>query len=102
MVRVLIVEDERKLAQVLASALEAEHYDVVVAAGVEVMTRVPMGASMADGKFGPILGWLQEKVYRQGRRYRPADLVKRVTGETMKPDAFIAGMRRKFADIYGV
>ena len=27
-------------------------YDVVVAAGVEVMTRVPMGASMADGKFG--------------------------------------------------
>ena len=30
-VRVLVVEDERKLAQVLASALQAEHYDVVVA-----------------------------------------------------------------------
>jgi len=30
-VRVLVVEDERKLAQVLASSLEAEHYDVVVA-----------------------------------------------------------------------
>ena len=29
-VRVLVVEDERKLAQVLASALNAEHYDVVV------------------------------------------------------------------------
>ena len=29
--RVLVVEDERKLAQVLASALEAEHYHVVVA-----------------------------------------------------------------------
>ena len=29
--RVLIVEDERKLAQVLASALQAEHYDVAVA-----------------------------------------------------------------------
>ena len=29
--RVLIVEDERKLAQVLTSALEAEHYDVVAA-----------------------------------------------------------------------
>jgi DNA-binding response OmpR family regulator len=29
---VLVVEDERKLAQVLASALQAEHYDVVVAA----------------------------------------------------------------------
>jgi DNA-binding response OmpR family regulator len=30
-VRVLIVEDERKLGQVLASALQAEHYEVVVA-----------------------------------------------------------------------
>ena len=30
--RVLVVEDERKLAQILATALQAEHYDVVVAA----------------------------------------------------------------------
>ena len=29
--RVLVVEDERKLAQILASALQGEHYDVVVA-----------------------------------------------------------------------
>ena len=29
--RILVVEDERKLAQALASALEAEHYEVVVA-----------------------------------------------------------------------
>src|ERR1043166_5051379 len=28
----VVVEDERKLAQVLSSALQAEHYDVVVAA----------------------------------------------------------------------
>jgi DNA-binding response OmpR family regulator len=30
-VRILVVEDERKLAEVLASALRAEHYDVVLA-----------------------------------------------------------------------
>jgi len=29
-VRVLVVEDERKLAQVLTSALESEHFDVVI------------------------------------------------------------------------
>lgn len=29
--RVLVVEDERKIAQILVSALEAEHYDVAVA-----------------------------------------------------------------------
>jgi two-component system copper resistance phosphate regulon response regulator CusR len=31
-VRVLVVEDERKLAQVVESALQADHYDVVIAA----------------------------------------------------------------------
>jgi acetyl-CoA acyltransferase len=43
-----------------AQGVMAGAYDVVVAGGVEVMTRVPMGASMADGKygypFGPQLG----------------------------------------------
>jgi acetyl-CoA acetyltransferase family protein len=35
-----------------AQGVLAGAYDVVVAGGVEVMTRVPMGSSMADGKFG--------------------------------------------------
>lgn len=39
-------------AHFAAQGVMAGAYDVVVAAGVEVMTRVPMGASMADGKFG--------------------------------------------------
>jgi two-component system, OmpR family, copper resistance phosphate regulon response regulator CusR len=34
-VRILVVEDERKLAEVLAAALRGEHYDVVVAANGE-------------------------------------------------------------------
>jgi two-component system, OmpR family, copper resistance phosphate regulon response regulator CusR len=34
-VRILVVEDERKLARVIASALEGEHYDVVVASDGE-------------------------------------------------------------------
>ena len=39
-------------AHFAAQGVIAGAYEVVVAAGVEVMTRVPMGASMADGKFG--------------------------------------------------
>ncbi|MBA3287725.1 MAG: thiolase family protein [Acidimicrobiia bacterium] len=35
-----------------AQGVMAGVYDAVVASGVEVMTRVPMGSSMADGKFG--------------------------------------------------
>src|SRR4051794_30952496 len=44
-VRVLIVEDERKLAEALASALKGEHYDVVVAAtGEDGFFRANAGA----------------------------------------------------------
>jgi acetyl-CoA acyltransferase len=42
----------QQAAHFAAQGVIAGAYDVVVAAGVEVMTRVPMGASMADGKYG--------------------------------------------------
>jgi acetyl-CoA acyltransferase len=35
-----------------AASVIAGHYDVVVAGGVESMSRVPMGASLAEGKYG--------------------------------------------------
>ena len=42
----------QQAAHFAAQGVIAGAYDVVVAGGVEVMTRVPMGASMADGKYG--------------------------------------------------
>ena len=42
----------QQAAHFAAQGVIAGAYDIVVAAGVEVMTRVPMGASMAEGKFG--------------------------------------------------
>src|SRR4051794_1859952 len=42
----------QQAAHFAAQGVIAGAYDVVVAAGVEVMTRVPMGASFMDAKFG--------------------------------------------------
>jgi len=42
----------QQAAHFAAQGVVAGAYDVVIAAGVEVMTRVPMGSSMADGKYG--------------------------------------------------
>lgn len=42
----------QQAAHFAAQGVIAGAYDVVVASGVEVMSRVPMGSSMADGKFG--------------------------------------------------
>jgi len=42
----------QQAAHFAAQGVIAGAYDIVVAAGVEVMTRVPMGASFMDAKFG--------------------------------------------------
>ena len=42
----------QQAAHFAAQGVMAGAYDIVVAAGVEVMTRVPMGASFMDAKFG--------------------------------------------------
>ena len=55
----------QQAAHFAAQGVIAGAYDVVVAAGVEVMTRVPMGSSMLDGKFGFPFG------PRLGARYAP-------------------------------
>ncbi len=50
----------QQAAHFAAQGVMAGAYDIVVACGVEVMTRVPMGSSMAEGKygfpFGPAVG----------------------------------------------
>ncbi len=59
-------------------------------------------ALIEKGDFGPILGWLREKIYRQGRRYSPKDLVLRVTGKPMGAEAYLAGLSAKYREIYGI
>jgi acetyl-CoA acyltransferase len=53
----------QQAAHFAAQAVIAGAHDVVVAAGVEVMSQVPMGASVGDGKFGYPFG------PRMGLRY---------------------------------
>lgn len=42
----------QQAAHFAAQGVMAGAYDIVIAAGVEVMTRVPMGSAVADGKIG--------------------------------------------------
>jgi acetyl-CoA acyltransferase len=55
----------QQAAHFAAQGVMAGAYDIVVAGGVEVMTRVPMGSSMADGKYGYPFG------PQVGARYAP-------------------------------
>ena len=59
-------------AHFAAQGVIAGAYDIVIAAGVEVMTLVPMGASVADGKFGFPFGPTVDAALRRRRRPRAA------------------------------
>jgi carboxypeptidase Taq len=56
----------------------------------------------ARGDFSGLLGWLRAKVHSQGQRFRPAILIENITGS--KPDhrPLIDGLRRKYAELYGI
>lgn len=56
-----------------------------------------VGEQMERGDFSQILGWLRERIYVHGKRYRPAELVERVTGSPMRADAYLRGMAAKYA-----
>jgi len=85
----------QQAAHFAAQGVIAGAYDIVVAAGVEVMTRVPMGSSMADGKFGFPFG---PKV---GARYAPeGGLVPQGISAEMIADKW--GLTRDDLDAFGV
>ena len=48
---------------------------------------------IAAGEFAPLLNWLRDHVHRFGRKYRPAELLERATGEALSPAYLIAHLR---------
>ncbi len=56
---------------------------------------------IAAGKFDELLSWLRENIHRHGRKYTPAELVKRVTGNELTATNYVAYIKTKFSDIYG-
>ncbi|MFZ4507581.1 MAG: carboxypeptidase M32 [Fimbriimonas sp.] len=57
---------------------------------------------IAKGEFGAILGWLQAKIYSQGRKLSPRVLVKEVTGKGIDPSDYLAGLDKKYRTLYGI
>jgi carboxypeptidase Taq len=57
---------------------------------------------MRAGEFQPLLGWLRENVYAQGRKFTPDELVERVTGSPIGCGPWVSYARRKFGELYGL
>jgi carboxypeptidase Taq len=61
-----------------------------------------LDADVERGNFADLLFWLQEKVYRHGRKFTPGELLERVTGETLSAQPWIEYARAKFGEIYEI
>ena len=51
---------------------------------------------------GGLLGWLREKVYRQGGRYPARRLIERVTGAPPDHRPLVDGLRTKYGELYAI
>lgn len=52
------------------------------------------------GHFEPILFWLQKNIFSMGKRYTPAQLIKKITGKPLDPQYFFEYLEEKYKSIY--
>lgn len=55
-----------------------------------------------EGELHFIKEWLQEHVYRHGRRYTAQELLKNATGSAFTSDAYVQYIKKKYQEIYSV
>jgi carboxypeptidase Taq len=75
----------------------------VIAAQVWEGVRAELGgldAELARGDLAPLRDHLRERIYRHGARLWPAELIEALTGGTLDPAPLIAGLRRKYSELY--
>ena len=51
---------------------------------------------LAQGNYAPLLEWLRENVHQHGRKYLPAELMRRATGEPIQAHYRIEYLRHKY------
>ncbi len=61
-----------------------------------------LSAQFERGEFGALLAWLRQNIHRHGAKYRPQDLVQRVTGSRITPYPYLRYLKAKYSAIYGL
>jgi len=80
----------------LGNVLGAQFY----AAALQAHPEIPGGVE--HGRFDVLLGWLRENIYRHGRKYTAAELVRRVTGTDIRIEPYITYLRTKYGELYAL
>ncbi len=54
------------------------------------------------GNFEGLLAWLRANVHKHGRKYKPQDLVQKVTGSRITSGPYVRYLTHKYSEIYGL
>ncbi|HRX01798.1 MAG TPA: carboxypeptidase M32 [Anaerolineae bacterium] len=57
---------------------------------------------IAQGEFATLHSWLADNIYRHGRKFTADELIERVTGGALSIDPYVAYLRGKFGEMYGI
>jgi carboxypeptidase Taq len=78
----------------IGNILSVQFYAAALGAHPEIPGEI------ASGKFDTLHGWLRERIYRHGRKFKPDELVRRATGKAMTIEPYIAYLRGKYGELY--
>ena len=56
--------------------------------------------ALERGETEPLRAWLQENVYRHGRRFAPDALLERATGRGLTAEPYLAYLDGKYGELY--
>ncbi len=80
----------------LGNIMSAPFFEAALNAHPEIVEE------MRRGEFGTLHAWLKEHIYRHGAKFTPAELVERVTGQSLTVEPYVRYLWRKFGALYGV
>lgn len=80
----------------LGNLLGAQYYNQAV----QDAPSIP--SDIENGRFETLLNWQRENLHQHGRKYNADELTRRVTGESMQSKPYVAYLKRKYSEVYGL
>lgn len=78
----------------IGNILSAQFHAAALAKHPEIPSEI------AAGKFATLHGWLTDNIYRHGRKFDPADLVVRATGQAMTTKPYLDYLSAKYGALH--
>ncbi len=80
----------------LGNLLSVQLFDQAVRAVPDIPSQIE------NGKFSGLLGWLRENLHQHGRKFTLEELAVRITGKPLEAKSYVAYLKTKYGEIYGL